>query len=205
MKEALTSTPANAVEPAINTEEWACRDKYDRLYPAAEWEFHWLFNKATSIDHPFLNEFVKIKAHVCIVMGEWVIIGYDSLAMVHVYKDFINLECIATPSEFRKQGSGTKLMKALVAVSDETGIPIRLRACLVTGHGWNGIPNHPVIQKAIDRKNKIPVRDLPKWCHKFGFVTIAQVFRKGKAHGWNMLYSPKKNNDETTIANQPAI
>lgn len=191
----------SAPEPAINSTEWACRSKHERLYPEADWSFHPISNKATNIAHPFLNKFAEINGHVCVMMGEWVIIGYSSLAMVHIYKDFVNIECIATPQEFRREGSATKLMEAFIAVSDETGIPLRLRACNVTGHDWNGIAQHPVIAKAMQKKNKLPVRELPKWYQKFGFVIVAQVFRKGKANGWNMLYSPKIKDNATAPTN----
>lgn len=196
MTTALIATPAPAAEPPINTVEWACRDKRFRLYPEATWTFHVIANKATTVNHPYLQALVKAKAHVCMMGGEWCVIGYSSLAMLHIYKDFINIECIATPQEFRGEGSASKLMEAFTIISNETGIPLRLRACNVTGHRWTGLPQHPVVAKAMQKKGKIPVRDLPKWYQKFGFTMVAQVFQKGKARGWNMLYTPKKSTND---------
>lgn len=178
-------------EPPVSSPEWCCRTRAEKLFPDAEWKFHPLLSSATKVNHPFLQALVDIHAHVGIMMGDWTVLAYESLILLHVYRDFINLECIATPEEFRGRGSAGKCMKALVMVSDETGIPIRLRACNVTGGGWNMLPQHPVIAAGMKKKGKMPVRKLPEWYKKFGFELVANVYYQGKAHGYNMQYIPK--------------
>lgn len=186
------NTPATTpVEPANNTAEWSCRSRSERLYPDGEWNPSAIFGKYNSNDHPFLQKLITIGAHVTIMQGEWTVLAYSSVLLLHIHKDFINIECIATPEEFRNQGSGSKTMKALVTVSDETQIPLRLRACNVTGHGWNMLPQHIAVAKGMAKKGKIPVNKLHTWYEKFGFKCVARVFRKGKFNGWNMEYTPK--------------
>lgn len=187
IKALITPTP----EPANNTPQWACRDRHERLFPDAEWEDGMMVSSAKNIKHPFLQAIVDCKAIVTIIQGEWTVLGAKSLILLHVYKNFINIECISTPEEFRGKGSASKCMRMLVAVSNKTNIPLRLRASNVTGHGWNGLPQHVVIAAGMRKKGKIPVRDLPKWYEKFGFELVANVYHKGKPNGYNMQYIPK--------------
>lgn len=193
MEKVLTATTPNPGEPPINSRRWACRYSSEQIHISGEFAFHPLFDSmATHTSNEFLNACIAYKALVGVMHNEWTIIGCSSIALVFIYKDFINLECIATPPEFRREGSANKMMKMIVRAADDSQTPIRLRACNVTGRGpsWM-LPEHPAIIKGALKKGKLPVKHLVKWYEKFGFKVVAQVFEKGKADGWNMEYTPR--------------
>lgn len=191
------STTAARVEPSVDSMKWAWSGDEQRIFPKGEWKtsgsvLAFMYGAYESVEHPFLQKLIDIGAHVTRFQGEIVVFAYESMMMLHVYKDFINLECITTPADLRMQGSGTKTMKALVHVSKETGIPIRLRAGLVSGPGpaWM-IPAHIVVVHGAKKKNKIPISKLKAWYQSFGFTPVGLVKVKGVNNGWNMEYKPK--------------
>jgi len=179
------------MEYAIDSMEWACRSKEERLYPERTWgENHFLFTAVKTIEHPFLQKMISYGGILTNVQGEWTYIGCSTYVMFHVYDGFVNLECISTPFEERRKGSATKIMLAIVEAAKETNTEIRLRACNVTGHGWSGIMQHLVIANAKNPKNKIPANKLPKWYEKFGFKKVAACVYRGKKYGTNMVFKP---------------
>lgn len=178
---------------AVNSPYWTVGGGLTKLFPKYKMvALNPIVDQCTEVDHPFLQLLIDIKAVVTIMQGDWLVLAYESLILLHVYDGFINLECIATPVEYRGKGSAKKTMEALVAISDETGIPIRLRACNVTGHGWNMLPQNVVVAAGMKKPGKIPVAQLPAFYEKFGFEKLANVYHKGKPEGYNMIYNPKK-------------
>jgi hypothetical protein len=151
-----------------------------------------MYGEYTGLHHPFFSYLEKAGAEILWMGGEITVLGYDSMALLRLYTDFVCLECISTPVELRGQGSAGKFITELCRASDASGLPIRLRVSQVSyvKMSWH-IP-HPVIVAGAEKKGKLPIRLLPAWYQKFGFTLVAQVFHKGKANGWNMLYTPKK-------------
>jgi len=174
---------------ADNSIEFSCRDRSERLYPECEWEDSFLFSQAIKSEHPFLQKLIDYKGLLTNMMGEWVYLAYKSMVMLHVYDGFVNIECISTPHDMRGQGSGKLTMQALVQAAKETGTELRLRACNVTGNGWN-MAQHPVIANGMKTKGKIPTAKLQAWYEKFGFEKVATVIYRGKKQGVNMILKP---------------
>jgi len=177
---------------SINSIDWSCRSRSERKYPDRTWgEGSFIFTPVKTIEQPFLQKMIDFGGLLTQMQGEWTYYGIDSSVMFHVYDGFINLECIATHYEARGKGSATKVMEAIVAAAKETNTEIRLRACNVTGHGFNGMANHVVVASAMYKKGKIPVSQLPKWYAKFGFVKVADCIHRGKKQGVNMVFNPQ--------------
>lgn len=186
--EKILSLPVVKKDISVTSADWSCRDKFERLYPECEWKESFLFAQAISSEHPFLQKLIDFKGLLTNVMGEWTYFGHESMAMIHIYKDFVNLECISTPDELRGKGSAGKLMAAIIQAAKETSTELRLRACNVTGNGWN-LPQHPVVAHGIKKRGKIPTSQLPKWYAKFGFVQVGIAMHRGKKAGVNMVYN----------------
>ena len=180
-------------EYPVNSIEWSCRDREERLYPESTWgEDGFLFTPVKTIEHPFLQKLIDIGAILTNWMGEWTLFANKSYVMFHVYDGFVNLECISTLVEERGKGSGTMVMKAIVEAAKETNTEIRLRACNVTGGGFMVRVPHIVIDEGMKKKGKIPTSKLPAWYKKFGFVKVADVISRGKKAGVNMVFNPQK-------------
>lgn len=188
----MTTATIERTEPAINSVDWSCRSKSERIFPEAEWTVKGFFNAVQAIQHTFLQKLVDTKGILTCIMGEWTFYGVESVVMLHVYPDFVNIECISTYHECRGKGSASKLMTAIVDAAKETGTELRLRACNVTGHGWS-MPNHPAVAAGMKKIGKIPTASLPKWYQKFGFVKVSNVTHRGKSCGVNMVYRPNAN------------
>lgn len=179
-------------EAQINSINWSCKDRRERLHPEIEWDMSNSFiHSVTKIENPFLQRLINMNAVLTKMEGEWTLLADKSFVMFHIYEGFINLECISTPVEERGKGSATLAMKAIVTAAKETNTEIRLRACNVTGHGWKGMHNHIVVALGMVKKGKIPVAKLQKWYEKFGFVKVADVIHKDKKAGVNMIYKPQ--------------
>ena len=181
------------MEISIDSMDWSCRTRSERKYPERTWgENNMLFTPVKTIEQPFLQKMVDYGGLLCNMQGEWTYLGLNTTVMFHVYDGFINLECIATDSQERGKGSAGKIMEAIVKAAKETNTEIRLRACNVTGHGWDGMANHMVVASGMNRKGKIPVAKLPKWYGKYGFVKVADCIYRGKKQGVNMVFNPQK-------------
>lgn len=72
-------------------------------------------------------------------------------------------------------------------LADETGTQVSLEVMNVTARGYIGMP-HPVVGHGQVKKDKIPVRSLPKWYESIGFIKTPEFTQKNKT----MLYTPKK-------------
>lgn len=178
-------------EISVDSVDWSCRNQTERLYPDAEW-VDGFFPHVKTIGVPFFQKLVDMKGLLTLTMGEWTLYASNSVVMFHLYDGFVNLECISTGVEDRGQGSATLVMNAIVAAAKETNTEIRLRACNVTGHGYNGMPNHVAVAMGMSKKGKIPTAKLQNWYEKFGFVKVGDAIRKGKKSGVNMIYNQKQ-------------
>lgn len=180
-------------EYAIDSPEWSCRSKDERLYPTRTWGEGSLFmTPVKTIEHPFLQKLIDMGAILTDWMGEWTLLASKCYVMFHVYDGFVNLECISTLVEERKKGYGSEVMKAIVEAAKETNTEIRLRACNVTGGGFLVRVPHLAIGEGMKKKGKIPTAKLPAWYKKFGFVKVADVVYRGKKNGVNMVFNPQK-------------
>jgi GNAT superfamily N-acetyltransferase len=183
------ATTAAKVYP-IDSIQWSCRSKNERIYPQCEWSPNFMFLQATSSTHPYLQKLIDYKGILADYMGEITYMALNCYVMLHVYEGFVNIECISTPVEERNKGYATKVMEALVQAAKETGTELRLRATNVTGGGWMIRVPHIVIATGIPKKGKIPTAKLPNWYKKFGFVKVADVKHMGKKAGVNMQFIP---------------
>lgn len=164
-----------------------------KYYPDGEFEAQGMFMTMIKCEHPFIQKLIDIKAMVFYQQGEITVIALNGMMLIKIYKDEIYLECVSVPEEFRQQGTGTKLMEALKHASDETNIPVTLRAANVTGMRMTGMPNHMVVQMGIPKKNKIPANKLVQWYEKLGFQKVEKV---KKPPSMKMIYFPQNNNAE---------
>ncbi|MEK6829767.1 MAG: hypothetical protein AABY15_06625 [Nanoarchaeota archaeon] len=157
------------------------------LFPKFEAEPKMGFHSVTKIDNPFLQALADAGALVVVTSKEdyWVI-ACNAMLLFKIREEDMHLECISVPDIHRRQGEGSKAMKIMTQLSDETGVPITLRVSNVTGNGWM-MMQHPVIAMGMAKKNKIPVGSLPKWYEKFGFERTPDFSPKEK----NMIYKPK--------------
>lgn len=180
-------------EYAINSPEWSCRNKDERLYPSRTWgEDGFLFTPVKTIEHPFLQKLINMGGTLTNWMGEWTLFTNSCYVMFHVYDGFVNLECISTLVEERKKGHGSMVMMAIVEAAKETQTEIRLRACNVTGGGFMVRVQHIAISEGMKKKDKIPTAKLVGWYKKFGFIKVADVIYRGKKNGVNMIFNPQK-------------
>jgi GNAT superfamily N-acetyltransferase len=119
--------------------------------------------------------------------GEFTFFGYSSSILFKIVdENTVHLECISTPSDNRRQGSASSLMKAIADIAENTKTKISLTACNVTGNGWM-MMQHLTISHGMSKQNKIPVAKLKSWYEKFGFKPI-EYSKKHK--GWNMEFIP---------------
>ncbi|HIP31400.1 MAG TPA: GNAT family N-acetyltransferase [Crocinitomicaceae bacterium] len=102
-----------------------------------------------------------------------------------IKEDKIHLECIAVNPDERRKGNGRKLMGYLTELADETNTIVSLEVSTVGSKGM--MMPHPVVELGSSKKNKIPVRSLPKWYGKFGFKKTEGYTEKKRT----MLYTPK--------------
>ena len=145
------------------------------------------FNAITEIDNAYLQKWVDAGAIVTVTDGDfWIVTNLGQL-LFKIHDESMHLECISVADVDRGQGNGTKLMENVVMASDESGIPVSLKVANVTGNGYM-MMQHPVISLGMSKKNKIPVRSLPKWYEKFGFKRTEEYTQKNKA----MIYEPNK-------------
>ena len=146
-----------------------------------------MFNGITKIDNAFLQKFADAGAVVMFNgwdTGFWIMTGMGQL-WFKIQEDSMHLECIAVLSKERKQGKGSQLMELITQYSDETNIPVSLRVSVVSNNSM--MMPHPVVGHGMVKKDKIPVRSLPKWYQKFGFQKTDDYTEKNKT----MLYTPK--------------
>lgn len=177
----------------IDSIEWSCRSKDERLYPTRTWgEGNLLLTPVQTIEQPFLQKLIDMGGTITNWMGEWTLFTNNCNVMFHVYEGFINLECISTIVEKRKKGHGSVVMKAIIEAAKETNTEIRLRACNVTGGGFMTRVQHLVIAEGMKKKDKIPTAKLPTWYKKFGFIKVADVIYREKKQGINMVFNPQK-------------
>lgn len=146
-----------------------------KLYPKFETTPSGWYNKITKVEHPFLQKLVDMKALVILMAGEFTVYAGDLVGvLLFVHAGSVELECIAVDPDKRNKGQASNIMKALVNISNDTGIPITLRTANVSGNGWN-IAQHPVIAMGMVKKGKIPVAKLKKFYEKFGFKTVQKL------------------------------
>jgi hypothetical protein len=180
-------------EPAINSMWWSLKTQSERILPECEaYVDRFTHGQYVGVKHGFLSVLEQAGAQILWMGGEITVLGYDSMAILMIYTDFVCLECISTPVELRGQGSAGKFLTELCRASDVSGLPIRLRASKVKYARMSWFIPHPVIVAGAETKGKLPVSKLPAWYQKYGFTLVSQVFHRGKANGWNMLYTPKK-------------
>ena len=155
------------------------------IYPKFETENRGFVNAIVKIENEFLQGLIDIGG-LLFLEGDFTLMGFDTMVLFRVLDNkVINLECISTNPDKRKQGSGTKLMNAIVKVAKETNTQINLLACNVTGGLFNTMP-HMVIGQAMIKTNKIPVKKLKAWYMKFGFEPICYDKR---TNGWVMVFN----------------
>jgi len=147
-----------------------------------------MFNIITEIDNDYLQAWVDAGAYVMFTGKEdfWIMTNFGQL-LFRIRENHMHLECISVHADDRRQGNGSKLMKHAVDFADETGTTLTLEVANVTGNGYN-MSQHPVISAGMTKKNKIPVKDLPKWYMGFGFRKHFNYTAKKKS----MIYSPEK-------------
>lgn len=157
-------------------------------YPKFETTSRGLFNQITTIENRLLQKLIDLGGTL-FLEGEFTLMAYSSMVMFKVIDDnTILIECISTPTNLRRQGSGRQTMEAIVHAAKETNTHIELFACNVTGGGWMFMPQM-VIAHGIQKTNKIPVAKLKGWYETFGFEVI-QHDKKRK--GYEMKFNPTK-------------
>jgi len=146
----------------------------EKLIPEFTTEQKLMFNVVAKIENPFIQSIVDLGAIVFLDRNGFTIMGYQSMAYVFLHENnIVTLECISTPANVRKQGSGTLLLTLLVKKAKETNTKIVLRATNVTNSKMFFMPPMPIAQGSVT-KNKIPVKLLPNWYKKFGFVEVSK-------------------------------
>lgn len=74
-------------EPAIDSPEWSCRNRDQRLYPEREWgEGNFMFTPVKTIKQPFLQKLIDMGATLTDWMGEWTLLTNNSYVLFHVYE-----------------------------------------------------------------------------------------------------------------------
>lgn len=99
-------------------------------------------------------------------------IAWDGKSTVTIqpFNDYINLSAIQTLAPGERSGSANGVVMTLVAIADETGVPLRLSA-----------------KPFGDAKGKLTKRQLMAWYKRRGFVA---------GTGGSMTYTPQKSLDE---------
>jgi hypothetical protein len=160
-------------------------DKRVKLYPKFEYKPFSMFGEIQSVEHPFLQEIINMKAGLCFLGKEFTVYACDLVGvLLFIYEDSIEIECISTVSEKRRTGQASEVMRALTHISDKTGIPITLRTANVTGNGYM-MMQHPVIMLGMKKTNKVPTAKLKTFYEKFGFKVTEKV-----KSGYRMIYQP---------------
>lgn len=140
------------------------------IYPGGEWKmFTPLAEKLVKTEHPFLNEIIKTGAYVLWTHRELVIAAYNSYMLIHIYEEYVELICISTEEEFRRQGSGSNCMKLLIKVADLTNTTIKIGVELMNTDATFCFPAHPIIVMGRKKKKRMTLKALKKWFEKFGF------------------------------------
>lgn len=156
-----------------------------KLYPNFKTKGLSIMGELESVEHPFLQEIINMKAALCFLGGEFTVYACNLVGvLLFVYEDSIEIECISTDVKSRNQGQASEVMRALTSISNKTGIPITLRTANVTGNGYQ-MMQHPVIMLGMQKKGKIPPAQLKKFYEKFGFKVTEKV-----KLGYRMLYQP---------------
>lgn len=98
------------------------------------------------------------------------------------------IDIITVPPTKRRQGEGTKVMKALGHFADKTDTTMELTIADIKNTG-GFIKNRTDIvgMNAVIKTNKIPVSKLKDWYIKFGFVPNGKEFNHVK-----MIRKPNK-------------
>jgi len=157
------------------------------INPEFETETKQMCNIVTKIDNDYLQAWADAGAYVMSMKGDWWIMMNDGQIWLKIQEDKMHLECIAVSSDNRKQGRGSRMMGYITQFADETNTQVSLEVSVVTSGNFMGM-SHPVVAMGQPKKNKIPVRSLPKWYEKFGFKKTEEYTEKKRA----MLYTPKK-------------
>lgn len=164
-----------------------------KLYPKFECKSFSMMGEIQTVDHPFLQEILNMKAALCFLGKEFTVYALNLVGvLLFVYDDSIEIECISTDVKSRNQGQASEVMRALTSISDKTGIPITLRTANVTGNGYQ-MMQHPVIMLGMQKKGKIPPAQLKKFYEKFGFKVTEKV-----KNGYRMIYQPVVTAEEKT-------
>lgn len=168
--------------------------KDGRIYPRATWQPGFESSMLLKTNHPFLKKFLSTRLTVLLMQNEFTVIGTDASLIIRLYKHHVTIECIATISSQRRQGKGSKLMKRLTKIADETGTTLKIIVKPVTGRSTDYAIN-TVAVRAAEQKGKIPTEKLPKWFEKFGFTKTKQDKRK---KGYAMQRTPiqKRNKNK---------
>jgi len=146
-----------------------------------------MFNCIVEIENDYLQAWADAGAFVMATGGDyWIMTEFGQL-WLKIRENEIHLECIAVMAEDRRQGKGRELMGYVTEISDETGTQVSLQVSDVTAGGYIGMP-HPVVGHGQVKKDKIPVRSLPKWYESLGFKKTPEYTEKKRT----MIYTPKK-------------
>jgi len=164
----------------------------DKLIPEFKCDTRGFFNVITECRHAYIQKLCDMGLTVIFQQGEFTVIFKEGLVLIKVYQDEVYLECISVYTELRRQGHAKKMLQALKFASDETGYPITLKPSNVTGHGFNMLANHMVIELGRQKKNKIPVAGLMDYYKKQDFELVIRT----KAAGTKMIYIPKDERKE---------
>lgn len=145
-----------------------------------------IFNVVEKIEHVFMQTLVDANAKIIVGRDYFELMAYDSVAMLKIREGYVYLECLATPKDFRGQGSATKLMTALIEAAKETNTIIRLTTAVVSWNRGSAIIPPMAIGHGSVTKGKIPVNKLKDFYKKFGFVVTEHV----KGNEYEMEYVP---------------
>lgn len=155
--------------------------------PEFETKVEQMCNIVTKIDNDYLQAWADAGAYVMAMGGGWWIMLNDGQLWFKIHEDKMHLECIAVRDDDRKQGRGSRMMGYVTQFADETNTQVSLEVSMVTSGNYMGM-HHPVVVMGQPKKNKIPVRSLPKWYQKFGFQKTEKYTEKKRS----MIYTPKK-------------
>lgn len=103
----------------------------------------------------------------------------NSIVKYECQGDIFYLDILTTTPEFRKQGHCKKAMLYLCHLAKEVGATIELVCAPIKKSSFGLGIDLAGINGAIT-KDKIPVKDLPKFYSKFGFKTIGKVSNRIK-------------------------
>jgi hypothetical protein len=156
--------------PVITCIYDACQNLERRLYPAVQVK-RGSYPIVVQSEHPFLQALVDANLNLCIADNQWTIMAENTIILFFVYTDHIYIQHIATYSQ-RRKGHASALMQQFIAIANKTGTTLKL-ACIDRVGIPGFISNHPVYQYTSGTENEIPMKDMPKWFERFGFVITA--------------------------------